>query len=153
MFLFCSYGVKPTKRRFPPPWTVEMTEHGCTIKDANGISLAYVYCRDDLHKQRWANYTEHLTSDEARRIAKGIARLPEFLMHHPGFYSRDGGKVSGQCPASLRESRAWSTINPMRMATFGSVVSHSARLAGRNGVRQSCSKKEIFRTQHQDWVL
>jgi hypothetical protein len=60
----------PPKHRFPPPWTVEMTEHGCTIKDANGISLAYVYCRDDLLKQRWGHSLEHLTSDEARRIAK-----------------------------------------------------------------------------------
>ena len=82
----------PPKRRFPPPWTVKQSgPHAFIVEDANGVRLAAIYCRDDLHKQRWANYTEHLTSDEARRIAKGIARLPEFLMHHPGFYSRDGG--------------------------------------------------------------
>jgi hypothetical protein len=40
---------------------------------------------------QWADYHQHLTSDEARPIAKGVARLPEFLIHHPGFYSRDGG--------------------------------------------------------------
>ena len=82
----------PPKRRFPPPWTVKQSgPHAFIVEDANGVRLAAIYCCDDLHKQRWANYTEHLTSDEARRIAKGIARLPEFLMHHPGFYSRDGG--------------------------------------------------------------
>jgi hypothetical protein len=55
------------------------------LQDANGISLAHIYCRDDPHRQQWADYLQHLTADEARRIAKGIARLPEFLMHHAGF--------------------------------------------------------------------
>jgi hypothetical protein len=33
----------------------------------------------------------HLTSDEARRIATAIARLPEFLMQRQGFYQRGAG--------------------------------------------------------------
>jgi hypothetical protein len=45
--------------------------------------------RDDL--QRWSFGHSHLTSDEARRIAKPIARLPEFLMQRRGFYQRGGG--------------------------------------------------------------
>lgn len=43
------------------------------------MALAHIYCRDDLHSARWGNYLENLTSDEARRIAKAIARIPEFL--------------------------------------------------------------------------
>jgi hypothetical protein len=107
------------KRRFPPPWTVEQTgPDAFTVRDANGIQLAAIYCRDDLHRQKWANYLEHLTSDEARRIAKGIARLPEFMMHHPGFYSREGGdfrwKRSHPYNVALRDNYVrehWDFIN------------------------------------------
>jgi hypothetical protein len=78
-------------RRFPPPWSVEKTEHGYVVQDSNGITLAHIYCRDDLHKSQWRDYQQHLTSDEARRIAKAIARIPEFMIRAPGFYSRQGG--------------------------------------------------------------
>lgn len=44
------------------------------VTDTNNIPLAIVPCRDDLKTCR------SLTSDEARRIAKAITRLPEFLM-------------------------------------------------------------------------
>jgi hypothetical protein len=81
----------PPKRRFPPPWRAERTDHGYVVKDANGVTLANIYQRQDIHSAGWSFAPEHLTSDEARRIAKGIARLPEFLLHHPGFYSREGG--------------------------------------------------------------
>jgi hypothetical protein len=57
----------------------------------NGILLASIYCRDDLHAAKWTDYTRHLTSDEARRIAKAIAGLPDFLKPQPGIYSREGG--------------------------------------------------------------
>lgn len=63
-----------TKRRFPSPWTVIEIPGGFRVVDANGVAVAYVYCRDDLASSsggsRW------LTIDEARRIASGIARLP-----------------------------------------------------------------------------
>ena len=59
------------------------------IRDANGFRLATVHCRDDL--QKWSFGHSHLTSDEARRIANAIARLPELLMQRRGFYSRGGG--------------------------------------------------------------
>lgn len=81
----------PPKRRFPPPWRAERTDHGYVVKDANGVTLANVYHRDDIHRIKFDDYWRHLTSDEARRIARGIARLPEFLIHHHNFYSRDGG--------------------------------------------------------------
>lgn len=53
------------------------------------MALAAIYCRDDL--QQWSFGHEHLTSDEARRIANAIARIPAFMIRAPGFYSREGG--------------------------------------------------------------
>jgi hypothetical protein len=76
------------KRRFPPPWRVEQAGECYEVRDANGFRLAIVNCRDDL--QKWSFGPSHLTSDEARRIANAIARLPEFLMQRQGFYSRGG---------------------------------------------------------------
>jgi hypothetical protein len=73
------------KRRFPAPWPVEKTDHGYIVKDSNGVVLAWIYCRDDLHSIQWADYKTHLTCDEARRIAKAIARIPEFLKKEPAF--------------------------------------------------------------------
>ena len=91
------------KRRFPPPWKAERTQHGFVVKDANGLDLASVYCRDDLHENRWDDYLKHLTSDEARRIAKGIARLPDFLVKWSGFAPRGKGK-------------RWSPVRPYHVA-------------------------------------
>jgi hypothetical protein len=45
------------------------------VLDANGVSVAFIYSRDDLHQQKWGNYNQHLTSDEARRVAATIAKL------------------------------------------------------------------------------
>ena len=53
------------------------------MKDANGIA---VHCRDDL--QKWSSGHSKLSSEEARWIAKAIARIPEFMMQRRGFYSR-----------------------------------------------------------------
>jgi hypothetical protein len=79
------------KRRFPAPWRVETTQHGFEVLDANGIRLAHVYARDDLHRLQFGQYLEHLTSDEARRIATGIARLPDFMMQRKDFHRRGAG--------------------------------------------------------------
>jgi len=64
-------------RRFPAPWRVEDLPGGFKVVDANGIALAYCYARDDLTLKTGGG--EWLTTDEARRIAAGIARLPELL--------------------------------------------------------------------------
>jgi hypothetical protein len=84
-------------RRFPAPWTVEqVSKDGFYVRDANGVRVASVYCRDDLHSQKWADYNSHLTSDEARRIAKAIARLPELLKVYPAFVPRYGEQWRGR---------------------------------------------------------
>ncbi|SDS77207.1 hypothetical protein [Bradyrhizobium canariense] len=80
MFSFCSHGVKRPKTPVSAAYEV---------RDANGFRLALVYFRDDLQKLSFGH--GHLTSDEARRIAKAIARLPEFLIQRRDFCQRGGG--------------------------------------------------------------
>ena len=67
-----------TERRFPPPWHVEHRPGGesLIIRDANGQALAYVYFEDEPQRQR---SMKRLSSDEARRIAANIAKLPDLL--------------------------------------------------------------------------
>jgi hypothetical protein len=67
------------------------------VADANGYSTCYVPCRDDLQGICYVH--SRLTSDEARRIANGIARLPEFMMPRKGFFPRGGGDYRGELHA------------------------------------------------------
>lgn len=78
------------KRRFPPPWRVEEEVEALGVFDTNGMRLATIHYRNDVQKFTWTH--GYLTADEARRIAKAITRLPEFLMQRRGFYSRGGGE-------------------------------------------------------------
>jgi hypothetical protein len=64
------------ERRFPAPWRAEKMPSGYVIRDANGQALAYIYSRNNEVDARQAKV---LTSDEARRVAVNIARLPELL--------------------------------------------------------------------------
>ena len=63
-------------RRFPPPWTVEQIPGGFKVLDASGQALAYVYARETSAE---ADIAKVLTTDEARRIAANIAKLPDLL--------------------------------------------------------------------------
>jgi hypothetical protein len=64
------------RRRFPPPWSIEDNGACFIVRDANGQSLAYVYCEDEPGRRTAAGL---LTRDEARRIAANIAKLPDLL--------------------------------------------------------------------------
>ena len=64
------------ERRFPPPWTVEETAPCFIVRDANGQTLAFVYCEDEPGRRATGKL---LTRDEARRIAANIAKLPELV--------------------------------------------------------------------------
>jgi hypothetical protein len=63
-------------RRFPAPWHADKIPGAYVVRDANGRALAYVYSRAT---QAEAAQAKVLTTDEARRIALNIARLPELL--------------------------------------------------------------------------
>jgi hypothetical protein len=80
MFSLCSHGVKRSQTPISTGWSVKKLNEDCfTVQEANGVSVAFIYSRDDLHRQRWGDYNKHLTSDEARRIAATIARIRELL--------------------------------------------------------------------------
>ena len=66
-----------TSRRFPAPWRPEPIPGGYRVLDANGIVVAWIYARDDLAAK--SNGMSWLTTDEARRLANGISRLPELV--------------------------------------------------------------------------
>jgi len=63
-------------RRFPAPWTVEKIPGGFKVVDAAGRSLVCVYANDDLAAKTGS---DALTTDEARRIAANVAKLPDLL--------------------------------------------------------------------------
>lgn len=64
-----------TTRRFPAPWTAVELEEAFRIEDANGFAVAYVYYYADA--ERRASMAERMSKDEARRIAIGMAALPD----------------------------------------------------------------------------
>src|SRR6266568_3232061 len=57
-------------RRFPPPWSAEVTPNCFIVRDANGQALSYVYYESEPGRRSAAKL---LSKDEARRIAANIA--------------------------------------------------------------------------------
>lgn len=77
--------VKPPKLRFPRHWSVHRKGAGLSssVMCEKGVPVAYVPCRNDLQGVRFAH--NHLTSDEARRIANGASvDLNQFGRRPPG---------------------------------------------------------------------
>ena len=66
-------------RRLPGPWLIEELDSAFKVTTADGIALAYVYFRDYP-----TAVGEHLTKDEARRVAVNIAKLPGLLSERAG---------------------------------------------------------------------
>ena len=69
----------PRRRRFPPPWTAEEYRGigiSYIVRDANNFAVAYVYFESEPGRRAAAQL---MTKDESRKIAAGIAKLPELL--------------------------------------------------------------------------
>jgi hypothetical protein len=65
------------ERRFPAPWTVEEYRGiSYIVRDANNFAVAYVYFESEPGRRAAAQL---MTKDEARKVAAGIAKLPELL--------------------------------------------------------------------------
>jgi hypothetical protein len=63
-------------RRFSPPWTVRHNDDAYWVEDVHGNQFGFCYYRDDRAGIIGQAY---YSRDEARRLAAGIARLPELL--------------------------------------------------------------------------
>lgn len=107
------------KRRFPTPWRAQYKNHGYDVEDANGFRLASVYCDTSLSVAKWRDPSHmFLTRDEARRIANGIVRLPEFLnRHHPAFEASDNPQWSKSHPYHVALANAYVQENYDRIAS------------------------------------
>jgi hypothetical protein len=58
--------------RFPLPWYVEEQEGCFVVRDSNGQALSNVYFGDESKRHLF-------TRDEARHMARNMAKLPELL--------------------------------------------------------------------------
>ena len=64
------------QRRFPRPWRFEPIPGGYRVVDATGLALAHVYGQPP---NAIAISDKRLTNNEAEKIARLIARLPELV--------------------------------------------------------------------------
>jgi hypothetical protein len=57
-------------RRFPPPWSAEVTTEHFSARDANGQALSYIYYESEPGRRSAAKL---LAGDDARRITAKVA--------------------------------------------------------------------------------
>jgi len=69
-------AMSTAKSIFPAPWRVETIPNGLKVVDATGLSLAYVYFREQPND---AQIAKVLTEEEAQSIASNIEKLPTLL--------------------------------------------------------------------------
>jgi hypothetical protein len=62
--------------RFPPPWSVDDIGGCFVVKASNNRPLVFIYYGEGVARRSLARL---LTRNAARRIAVGIAKLPELL--------------------------------------------------------------------------
>ena len=67
------------ERTFPSPWNVDQISQGYRVLDAKHRVLAYIVTGD----QGTEDETGGLTLEEARRIARVIASLPDLIIKGP----------------------------------------------------------------------
>jgi|SRR5215472_8317682 len=96
-------------RRFPPPWTAEVTPNCFIVRDADGQQLAYVYESEPGRRSA----AKLLSKDEARRIAANFAKLPGAVAEGPlSDHAELGGAMKhlrvGMC---IGKARSHSTKN------------------------------------------
>jgi hypothetical protein len=72
--------------RFTAPWSADDLGAAYVVRDQSGRALAYVYYESEAGRRSAAHL---LTKDEARRIAAGIARLPDLLAPRTDVLERD----------------------------------------------------------------
>jgi hypothetical protein len=64
-------------RRFPVPWSYNEEGESFIVSSADGRPIAYIYFNDGDDMRR--DVRKRMTREEAQRIAKAIARLPDLL--------------------------------------------------------------------------
>ena len=69
-------GYTPMTRRFPSPWSVDDIGGCFVVKASNGQPLVFIYYGEGIAHRSLARL---LTRDAARRIAAGIAKLPDLV--------------------------------------------------------------------------
>jgi hypothetical protein len=83
------------ERTFPAPWNVDQIAQGYRILDAEHRVLAYVVAGDQGTKDQSGG----LTLEEAQRIARVIASLPDLIIKAPP------GRTKRSWWTSIRRSR------------------------------------------------
>ena len=63
--------------RFPLPWCVEERDGCFVVRDNNGQMLSNVHFENEPKRHLF-------TRDEARHLARNVAKLPELLRHGRG---------------------------------------------------------------------